>query len=136
MRPAADPNAPSRPLTAYHYFIQAVKQERARAATHAAAAAGGVPVVEGSILDETTQRWKAMSERERRPYAARAQKARADHAVRMFEYRQSEAYQARACTWGGKGTGTAADQVRVCEGFFAWAEVPAVCVRLLYAAAG
>jgi hypothetical protein len=108
-RPAADPNAPTRPLTAYHFFIQAVKQERARASAHATAG-GGAPVADGSILDETTQRWKTMSERERRPYAVRAQKARADFAVKMYEYRLTDEYKARArALCGGAGGWVARD---------------------------
>merc|ERR1719494_159697 len=83
----ADTNAPTRPLSAYMLYAGSVRAEIAAANPDMAAK---------DIMAEQGVWWKALSETERAPWVAKAQKATAKYQKLLEKYRNSRDYQTYA----------------------------------------
>merc|ERR1719494_850805 len=80
----ADPNAPKRPLSAYMLYAGSVRAEIAAANPDMAAK---------DIMKEQSVWWKALSETERAPWMAKAEKAKAKHQKILAKYQKSNDFQ-------------------------------------------
>ena len=80
-----DPNAPKRPLTAYFRYLQ---EQRGPAAEEMAKSANG-PGKPGDISKAVTERWKAMTEEEHKPYKEAYQRALKDYEREVSAYKAS-----------------------------------------------